>query len=113
MVAERFVVIGLGCATLVGCATIRPDVKIEEAVDLVEQRVGDRPAWSAPWDELPPPWDGQSTLGVNEAVALALRNNRELRADLEMIGQTNANLVQAGLLQNPRFNFMAMFPEGG
>ena len=113
MVAERFVVIGLGCAALVGCATIRPDVKIEEAVDLVEQRVGDRPAWSAPWDELPPAWDGQSTLGVNEAVALALRNNRELRADLEMIGQTNANLVQAGLLQNPRFNFMAMFPEGG
>lgn len=113
MAAERFVVIGLGCAAFAGCATIRPEVKIEEAIDLVEQRVGDRPAWSAPWDELPPPWDGQTVLEVDEAVVLALRNNRELRADLEMIGQTNANLVQAGLLQNPRFNFMAMFPEGG
>ena len=96
-----------------GCATISPNQKIQESIDLVEKSVGQRPAWHAPWDELPPPWDGQSTLGVDEAVALALRNNRELRADLEMIGQANAELVQAGLLQNPRFNLMAMFPDGG
>lgn len=113
MVVERLVVIGLGCTAFIGCATIRPELKIEEAVDLVEQRVGDRPAWSAPWDELPPPWDGQTVLGVDEAVVLALRNNRELRADLEMIGKANADLVQAGLLQNPVINFMAMFPDGG
>jgi len=113
MAAKRWFVIGLGCAALVGCATIRSDVKIEEAVDLVEQRVGDRPNWSAPWDDHPPPWDGRTVLGVDEAVVLALRNNRELRADLEMIGKANADLVQAGLLQNPVINFMAMFPDGG
>jgi len=113
MMAGRWVVVGLGCAALVGCATIRPESKIEEAVDLVEQRIGGRPAWSAPWDELPPPWDGQTALGVDEAVVLSLRNNRELRADLEMIGKANADLIQAGLLQNPVINFMAMFPDGG
>ena len=96
-----------------GCAAIKPGEKINESIDLVERHTGERPDWHAPWDDLPPPWDGESVLGVNEAVALALRNNRELRGDLEMIGQANADLVQAGLLQNPRFNFMAMFPDGG
>src|SRR3972149_2391986 len=52
-------------------------------------------------------------VGEQEALVLALRNNRELRADLEMIGKANADLVQAGLLQNPVINFMAMFPDGG
>ena len=30
-----------------------------------------------------------------------------------MIGQADADLVQAGLLQNPVFSFMVMFPSGG
>jgi len=101
------------CASVAGCASLSPDAKIKEAVDLVEQHVGGRPAWTAPWDDAPPAWDGQSVLSLDEAVVLAVRNNRELRADLEMIGQANADLVQAGLLQNPVINFMAMFPEGG
>jgi len=96
-----------------GCATITPEAKIKESITLVEKATGQRPDWLAPWDDLPPPWDGQSVLGVDEAVALALRNNRELRADLETIGQANADLVQAGLLTNPRLNFMIMFPDGG
>jgi outer membrane protein, heavy metal efflux system len=103
----------VGCLLFAGCATINPNERIQESLDLVEQRTGERPDWTGPWDELPPPWDGQSELGIDEAVELALRNNRELRADFEMIGQTHADLVQAGLLQNPRFNFMVMFPSGG
>jgi cobalt-zinc-cadmium efflux system outer membrane protein len=96
-----------------GCATIEPTTKIGESIDLVEKQTGVRPEWLAPWDDAPPPWDGQSVLSVDQALILALRNNRELRADLETIGQANADLVQAGLLQNPRSNFMAMLPEGG
>jgi cobalt-zinc-cadmium efflux system outer membrane protein len=49
----------------------------------------------------------------DEAVALALRNNRALRADLELIGQADAELVQAGLMQNPVISFMLMLPDGG
>lgn len=113
MLKERWMVIGLGCALLSGCATHRPEVKIEEALDLVEQRLDERPAWTAPWDDLPPAWDGRTVLGVDEAVVLALRNNRELRADLEMIGKASADVLQAGLFQNPVINFMAMFPDGG
>ena len=100
-------------AGLAGCAEIRPDAKVNEAVDLVEQHTGQRPAWTVPWDEQPPPWTGQETLALDDALVMALRNNRELRADLEMIGQANADLVQAGLLQNPSFNFMLTLPDGG
>ena len=96
-----------------GCAAISPREHVQESIGLVEERTGLRPDWHAPWDALPPPWDGQSTLALGDAVALALRNNRELRAELETIGQANAQLVQAGLLQNPTLNLMAMFPEGG
>lgn len=113
MLQVRWIVIGLGWVLFTGCATHRPEVKIEETLDLVEQRLHERPAWTAPWDELPPAWDGKTVLGVDEAVVLALRNNRELRADLEMIGKASADLLQAGLLQNPVINFMAMFPDGG
>jgi cobalt-zinc-cadmium efflux system outer membrane protein len=108
--------LGTGAAFLLclgGCATIKPDKKINEALDLVQTHTGQRPDWLSPWDAGTPAWDEQSVLGIDEAVELALRNNRDLRADLELIGQTQADLVQAGLLQNPRFNLMVMFPDGG
>ncbi len=98
---------------LSGCAAPNADNHVRRAAELVETHTGERPAWHAPWDESPPPWDGATMLGCDEAVALALRNNRELRADLETIGQADADLLQAGLLQNPRLNFMVMFPETG
>ena len=66
-----------------------------------------------PWDESPPEWTADGVLPLDEAVSLALRNNRALRADLEMIGQADADLVQAGLMQNPVINMMVMFPDGG
>lgn len=96
-----------------GCNSFKPEVKINEASDMVEQRLGQRPIWNAPWDESPPDWSAAGVLKLDEAVGLALRNNRALRADLEMIGQADADLVQAGLMQNPVINFMVMFPAGG
>ncbi|NOS99988.1 MAG: TolC family protein [Phycisphaerales bacterium] len=112
MISSRFIP-GALVVVVGGCATLQPTVRVGEAMDAVEKQTGERPAWLAPWDEAPPAWDGSSVLGVEEAVTLALRNNRALRADLEMIGQADADLVQAGLLQNPRFNLMAMLPDGG
>lgn len=96
-----------------GCVQVNPGPRIDEAAGLVEQRLGQKPAWTAPWDDQPPAWDGRSVLHLQNAVATALRNNRDLRADLEMIGQADANLAQAGLLANPTINFMIMFPSGG
>ncbi len=103
----------LAIVAFAGCAAVKPDDKINEAAGLVEQRLGHKPVWTAPWDDQPPAWDGRTTLKLQDAVATALRNNRDLRADLEMIGQADADLVQAGLLTNPTVNFMIMFPSGG
>ncbi|NLE58098.1 MAG: TolC family protein, partial [Planctomycetes bacterium] len=96
-----------------GCVHVNSGPRIDEAAGLVEQRLGHKPAWTAPWDDQPPAWDGRSVLLLQEAVTTALRSNRELRADLEMIAQADADLVQAGLLTNPTLNFMIMFPSGG
>ncbi len=103
----------LGCAAVAGCATLNPTPHVRQAEALVEERIGTRPDWTQPCDEVPPAWDGATVLSMDEAVAQALRNNRELRGEIEMIGQANADLVQAGLLQNPVINVMAMLPEGG
>lgn len=95
-----------------GCTSVDARPEVDRSADLVEQRLGIRPAWHAPW-EGPPAWDAQSVLELNTAIAMALQNNRELRAELEMIAQANAELVQAGLLTNPSINFMMMFVSGG
>lgn len=96
-----------------GCTSLDPAPRVEEAMDLAEMRTGQRPDWTAPWSEDSPAWADNPLLLLDEAVFTALRENRQLRADLEMIGQANADLVQAGLLSNPVINFMVMFPSGG
>jgi cobalt-zinc-cadmium efflux system outer membrane protein len=114
--AQRFLVAGLAGLVLAsgptgcgGSAAFRGP----GAGELVAQRTGHRPAWDEAWETLSSGWDADGVLTEEEAVALALRNNRALRADLELIGQAEADLVQAGLLTNPMFSLMAMLPSGG
>lgn len=103
------------CAGLmaVGCNQSNSKTRIEQAMDLAEGQTGQRPPWTEVWDAAPPIWEEGSVLTQEEAVALALRNNRQLRADLETIAQADAQLLQAGLLSNPMLNLMIMFPAGG
>lgn len=49
-------------------------------------------------------------LSEDEAIALALWNNPDLHASLARLGIARGDLVQAGLLTNPQFNFL--FPGG-
>src|SRR5690606_242088 len=86
---------------LAGCAASATPDRITEAADLAERQTGIRPEWSAPWDEQPPPWTDDAMLTREQAVVMALRNNRALRADLALIGQADADLLQAGLFSNP------------
>lgn len=50
-------------------------------------------------------------LNEQEAVKIALLNNREIRASLEKLGVARADLLQAGLLANPVFSANAKFFE--
>lgn len=113
MACSRLVVACVGVLPVCGCARIDAQPHVAHAAALVRERVGQDPAWLEDWDAEPPAWEAGRVLPLDEAVARALRNNRALRADLERIGAANADLVQAGLLRNPVFNFMLMLPEGG
>ena len=98
---------------LAGCATTRYDAEVRQASEDVAQRTGWQPEWSAPWASEVPQWDGQTPLSVEQAVTIALQNNRALRADVEQIGVARADFVQAGLLPNPLLSVALGFPEGG
>lgn len=51
-------------------------------------------------------------LTADEAVQIALLNNRELQATYEDLGVAQADLVQAGLLKNPILNAAVEFTNG-
>ncbi|MCC6573501.1 MAG: TolC family protein [Planctomycetes bacterium] len=50
---------------------------------------------------------------MDEAVRIALLNNRRLQAQFEEIGIGKADLVQAGMLTNPSLGALFQFAEGG
>ena len=52
-------------------------------------------------------------LGVNGAVQIALLNNRRLRATLEDVGISQAELVEASTPRNPTLASSLRFPSGG
>ncbi len=52
-------------------------------------------------------------LTLDEALRIALLNNRELRADFQDIGIAHADWVQAQLLSNPSLDVLIRFPNGG
>lgn len=104
------------CLLSSSCASLDPKPDIDLATSLVHTHSGWRPQWNAPWsggggaDEL---WDGATPLTEDLAVTLALRHNRAIRADLERIAASRADLVQAGLLPNPVLSLAFGFPVGG
>jgi cobalt-zinc-cadmium efflux system outer membrane protein len=95
-------------ATLLGCASVQPTEARRDVGELVEGRLG-LPA------AVPEQQDAASRARVrarvgellaapltpDRALQVAMLNNRELRATLEDLGVAQAELVQAGLLQNP------------
>ena len=93
--------LGLGALLAIGCVSLDPSADFDEAMSLVEQRSGWRPEWNAPWSSSIDAWEGEVSLSVDQAVTIALRNNRPIRAALEGIASARADLVQSGLLPNP------------
>jgi len=97
-----------GVLALSGCVTTSPAGPRGELGELVEQRAGAE-------DAIPPEQDAESRAQVRERVAqllsepltperavqVALLNNRMLQATIEELGVAQAELVQAGLLENP------------
>lgn len=112
----RRVCIGVGLVVLMtGCASVPEETGFTDVQAVVTERTGKRVYWrqgkpedqavEAAVDELL-----SQELGVNEAVQIALLNNRRLQATYEELGIAQAALVQAGLLRNPVFDAAVLFP---
>lgn len=97
-------------AVVGGCASLDPKPDINRAASTVGERSGVTAVWTEPWEASLTTWDARSPLKVEQAVAMALRNNREIRAEVEQIAASRADLVQAGLLPNPVLGLTLRFP---
>ena len=102
--------------TLVGCAQIKPQADYAQARQLFTQSTGLADIYD-PDQPLLAPEDIEAVLAdgltLQEALRVALLNNRMLHAEFMSIGVAKADWVQSGLFSNPTFAFSAQFPEGG
>ncbi|MBT9597349.1 MAG: TolC family protein [Vitreoscilla sp.] len=103
--------IGAGAAVLLaGCASFSPDGGFSAVEQTTRDRIGKEVRWvrsesdQAAIDRRVSELLGKS-LSVDDAVQLALLNNRGLQASFYDLGISEADLVQAGRLQNPGFSF--------
>lgn len=97
-------------AVVGGCTPLDPKPDIHRAASTVGERSGVTPTWTEPWEASLTMWDGRSALKMEQAIAMALRNNREIRSQVEQIAASRADLVQAGLLPNPVVGLTLRFP---
>jgi cobalt-zinc-cadmium efflux system outer membrane protein len=108
----------LAVAALAGCAAAPKDAGFGD----VRRDVAARTGQAVEWDRRTAADYAVSQrvrsmlaagIGADEAVQVALLNNRSLQATYEGLGVAQAELVQAGLLRNPVFDADVKFLEGG
>ena len=104
--ARRVVFVWL--LVLTGCAAVSRETVQDQIAQTVAQRHSSLVEWHAGSPEEQIVQDKvrrmlSDQLTVEEAVAIALVNNRQLRAVLTRAEVARADLVQAGLLENPVF----------
>jgi cobalt-zinc-cadmium efflux system outer membrane protein len=92
--------------SLAGCATVDPGQRFAGVRDAVGQRLNQNVAWTRDADTRRAAHDAvkrllAEELTADEAVQIALLNNRRLQARFESLGIAQADLVEAGLPENP------------
>lgn len=90
-----------------GCAARRVASNTATA-DGILSRTGKsiQPGAAPATDSSPPGISLEQPLSSDDAAGIALWNNPQLRADLAAIGLAEADLLDAGLLRNPRFDML-------
>lgn len=103
-------VVVLASAVLAGCASFSPDAGFSSIESAAKEKLGKDVRWvrsDADADAI----DRRvqellaKPLSVDDAVQVALLNNRGLQARFQDLGITEAEVVQAGRLPNPGFTF--------
>ncbi len=108
----------LGLLVLGGCATVEPRARFPEVQSAVADHLGQKVEWSgdSKGDERAQKASRallRRELSAEAAVQVALLNNRRLQAKLENLGVAQADLVEAGLLENPVLGAGAIFQNSG
>jgi len=99
-----------------GCATVdsRPD--FQNAGRLISERTGVKEVYDPSTDDTVEQKVAEllaDGLTLDEAVNVALLNNRSFQALFLEIGVSRADVVQSGLVSNPSLSMIVQFPEGG
>ena len=113
--------IGWLCLLLVGltgCASVNLDAGFSEVGAVVEERAGTKIVWNRGTDlDHEAAETVRALLGTrftaDDAVQIAMLNNRDLQAIYSDLGLAQADLVQAGLFRNPIFDAAVLFPLSG
>ena len=98
-----------------GCASMALNAGFDDVRAVVGERSGSQLFWNNDTEldkEAAEKLDSllKRKLTAEDAVQIALLNNRELQATYSDLGVAQADLVQAGLLSNPIFDAAVMFP---
>lgn len=113
MQSARWLPICLAVLAITGC--MRPKLTVPVAV--TSNGIATRTGLPAPPEssrqnenELPPGVSLERPLSPDDAAAVALWKNPQLQADLAALGLARADVIDAGLLRNPRLDML--FPVG-
>src|SRR5689334_10702802 len=106
-------------ALLLGaCASVRPDAQLPQVRALAGEQLGQSIAWARDAKQQTSMQENvqrllQQELTAERAVQIVLLNNRELQATYTELGIAQADLVEAGLLDNPVFTITAYHGSAG
>ena len=108
----------LGSLFFSGCTSIALNAGFDDIKATVEERSASQIFWNNGTEldkEAAEKVDSllKTKLTADEAVQIALLNNRDLQAVYSDLGVAQADLVQAGLLKNPIFEAAIKFPTSG
>ncbi|MDT7041427.1 TolC family protein [Candidatus Nitronereus thalassa] len=117
MKKQRLLLLLGGWVLVSGCATVTVDEEFSQVSQEALSRTGETVAWEqtpedVAWTQETVQQLLQDGLTREEAVRLALINNRQLQVQFEMLGMAKADLIQAGLYTNPRLGSLIRFPGG-
>jgi cobalt-zinc-cadmium efflux system outer membrane protein len=116
--SKTVIAIVIGVFALTGCATVQHDARFPEVQSAVTDRLGQKVEWNRDGEKDERAQNSlhallQRELTAEAAVQVALLSNRRLQAKFENLGVAQADLVEAGLLENPALGASALFQNAG
>lgn len=103
---------------LSGCTIPSQEAGFDEVTSYVEERISQTPTWFRSLEQSADSHHSireilAHSLSADDAVCVALINNPRLQASLAELGIVEADLVQAGKLQNPGLSYLRVSPVIG